>query len=66
MSTTSVAENLWPHLAVPLLPSMQAEPESSLLLTRDRAAQHLVIPTKVESLTVHRAHLEQGILRRLL
>ena len=63
-NSTSVAETPLPLLAVHLLRCTDLQ--SSLLLTRDQAVRHQEILTKLGNLTVHHAHLELGILRRLL
>lgn len=62
MTMKSAAENLSPLLAVPRHPG----PQPSLPLMTEQAAQHLGIRMKAGNRTVHRAHREPGILRRLL
>jgi hypothetical protein len=62
MTTRSAVESLSPLLAVPL----HLEPQPRHPLTTEQAAQHLGIRMKAGNRTVHRAHREPGILRRLL
>jgi len=62
MITRSVAENLSPLPAVPHHP----EPQPKHPLTTEQAARSLGIRMKAGNRTVHRAHREPGILRRLL
>ena len=62
MTTRSAAESLSPLPAVPLL----LELPPSHLLTTEQTARHQEIRMKAANRTVHRAHREPGILRRLL
>lgn len=65
-SSTSVAETPLLLLVVLLLPCMQAELQFNLPSTKDQAVRLQETPMKAGNLTVHRAHLEPGIPRRLL
>jgi len=61
-TTRSAVESLSPLLAVlPLLELLHSH-----LLTTEPAARHQEIRMKAANRTVHRAHREPGILRRLL
>lgn len=65
-SSTSVAETPLPRLVARLLLCTQTELQFSLPSTKDQAVRLQETPMKAGNLTVHRAHLEPGIPRRLL